>query len=240
MKGEIIPVIHMLDEEQVILNVCTCISEGIKKVFLINHNLETSRLLDTAQKVKTTYPELWVGVNLLGVPTEQVIKTTFTYIDAIWVDDGLLNLPIEKIEEAYALRKFKGMLFGGLAFKYQKQPVDLKESCERAIRFIDVPTTSGVGTGKPANKSKIEEIRNLIGNKPLALASGVDIDNISDYVGLVDYYLVASSITGQGELIDEEKLSNLRDKLLEFDEKDRWGFLRKNWINKKLEPGTEL
>ena len=111
MKGEIIPVIHMLNEEQVILNVCTCLSEGIKKVFLINHGLDTKSLLDTAEKVKNTYPELWIGVNLLGIPTEQVIKTSFPFIDAIWADDGLLNLPIKETEEAYALRKFKGDWF---------------------------------------------------------------------------------------------------------------------------------
>jgi nicotinamidase-related amidase len=219
IKGEIIPVIHMLTKEQVIINVATCLSEGINKVFLINHNLKNNELLSTAEMLKKTYPELWIGVNLLGMTTENAIQLDLSYIDAIWADDGLTHLSWAELKEVFALRKFKGLFFGGLAFKYQKQPLDLREACHKTT-FIDVPTTSGPGTGKAATRLKVQEIRNLLGSKPLALASGVDIDNIERYAGLVDYFLVSSSITDKNELIDEKRLGDLRDKLWQLYESD--------------------
>lgn len=216
-KGTLVPVIHMLDDEQVMINVSTCLSEGIKKVFLIHHGLDNGHLLRTAEIIKNRHPELWIGVNLLGVPTTEVLKMELPFVDAVWTDDGLTHLSWAQLEEIFALRKFKGLFFGGIAFKYQKQPSDLKEACDKAIRFIDVPTTSGAGTGKAATTSKIKEIKSFLNEKPLALASGIDSSNISNYVGNVDYYLVASSITDEGEIINENKLGELRDILLEIE-----------------------
>jgi len=37
IKTEIIPVIHMLNENQVLTNVKTCVECGIEKVFIINN-----------------------------------------------------------------------------------------------------------------------------------------------------------------------------------------------------------
>ena len=47
----------------------------------------------------------------------------------------------------------------------------------------------------------------------MAIASGVSIDNIESYKGIVDYLLVASSITTKGEMIIKEKLIELKSKI---------------------------
>lgn len=202
MKTEIIPVIHMLNYNQVLTNVKVCIKSGVKKLFLINHHVDIDELLDCALSIKALYPDLWVGVNLLGEKATEAIKRDIE-LDGMWCDETIT------LEYSKEYRKFRGMLFGGLAFKYQPQPSDLKEACEQAKLSTDVATTSGIGTGKAADIKKIITIHDYLDYHPMAIASGVSSTNIMAYNGLVDYLLVASSITSKSEMIYEDKLVEL-------------------------------
>lgn len=185
----------MINENQVLTNVNICLSCGIKKVFIINHQTTSQELIKCALRVKNTHPELWVGVNMLGVDIKDAILYEFK-LDGLWCDQSI------ELDD-YIHRKFEGMLFTGLAFKYQPQPKDID------ILTSDVATTSGPGTGKAADINKILDLRIKLGNHPLAIASGVSIDNIDSYKGIVNYLLVASSITSRSEIIYKEKLEEL-------------------------------
>jgi len=203
---ELIPVIHMVNENQVLINVHTCISCGINKVFLINHQVSSEELIKCGLKLKERYPDLWIGVNMLDKYAEDAIMYEFEF-DGLWCDQ---SIPLITYEEN---RKFKGMLFTGLAFKYQPQPNDLIMACQFAKATSDVATTSGPGTGKAANIDKILSLREWLGDHPLAIASGVSTENIDSYRGIVNYLLVASSITSKSEIIDKEKLLELKSHL---------------------------
>lgn len=196
---EIIPVIHMVNINQVRTNILTCINLGIKKVFLINHAVDTDELVLCALEMKKEFPDLWIGVNLLGESIESVINRDLQ-LDGIWFD--------ETIKESYPKEKFNGMIFGGLAFKYQKQPKDLSVACTEVKYNTTVAVTSGKGTGKAAAIDKIELLQAHLGSHPLAIASGIDATNILQYKE-VNYFLVASSITSAGEIIDADKLNEL-------------------------------
>jgi len=202
VKTEIIPVIHMLNQNQVITNINTCIECGIEKVFLINHSVSITELIECAKSMKVIYPNMWIGVNMLGLTPEQSLLRD-TGLDGLWCDATVNTTE----------RGFKGMVFGGLAFKYQKQPTDLKLACEESKIYTDVACTSGKGTGIAANFDKIQSIREYLQEHPMAIASGVSEENILDYKGVVDYLLVATSITDKNELIIKEKLKNLKEKL---------------------------
>lgn len=206
MKAEIIPVIHMVNVNQVLTNVNTCLECGIEKVFLINHQVNSSDLVACAVNTKIKYPNLWIGVNMLGEKTEDVLFMNMP-IDGIWCDATITPERVKKY------RNFKGLFFGGLAFKYQPQPADLKAACEESILATDVSTTSGSGTGRAADVNKIKDIRNYLGNHPMAIASGVSAQNIDNYKDLANYLLVASSITSKSEMIIKDKLIELKNKL---------------------------
>ncbi len=206
IKTEIIPVIHMINQNQVLTNVEICINCGIKKVFLINHQVNIETLIECAKRVKKEYPTLWVGINMLGLNTPDSLKYDSEF-DGLWCDATI------SYEESTRVRQFKGMFFGGLAFKYQPQPKDLKSACDEASLATDIATTSGVGTGKAANVEKIKLIREYLGTHPMAIASGVSIENIDNYKGIANYLLVASSITSKSEMIYEDKLKELNNKL---------------------------
>lgn len=204
MNTELIPVIHMLDEQQVVKNVEMCLYNGVDKVFIINHAVEDTILQRCAWNIKNSYP-IWVGINRLAVSAYEAVNTLDLF-HGLWCDLTITKTIADK-------RQFGGMLFGGLAFKYQPQPSDLKTACEEAIQTTDVATTSGVGTGKAANVEKIHLIREYLGEHPMAIASGVTAENIENYKGVADYLLVASSITDYREMLIESKLAELRSKL---------------------------
>jgi hypothetical protein len=206
VNTEIIPVIHMINENQVLTNVETCLSCGIEKVFIINHQTTSEELIKCVKRVKDTYPTLWVGINMLDKYVEDAILYEFDF-DGLWCDQSI------KLED-YKYRKFKGILFTGLAFKYQPQPKDIELACKESILTSDVSTTSGPGTGKAADINKILELRKHLGEHPMAIASGVSIDNIENYKGVVDYLLVASSITSTSEIIYKDKLLELLEHII--------------------------
>lgn len=52
INTEIIPVIHMINENQVLTNVETCLSCGIEKIFIINHQTTSEELIKCAERVK--------------------------------------------------------------------------------------------------------------------------------------------------------------------------------------------
>jgi hypothetical protein len=190
----------------VLENVRTCVECGIEKVFLINHVVTVGDLLKCASLVKSSFPSLWVGVNMLGVPTVRALSMELPGVDGLWCDATITP------DEA-SNRVFKGMFFGGVAFKYQPQPKDLQAACREAALATDVATTSGPGTGKMAEIEKIEDIHEYLAGHPMAIASGISAGNIKGYSGLADYLLVASSITNEKEYIIKEKLVELKDAL---------------------------
>lgn len=201
MKTEIIPVIHMLNINQVITNVNIVTNAGLNKVFIINHSVSDDELINCALYVKAKYPKLWVGINRLAKTQKQALEQDIP-VDGLWCDQTI------SIED-YQNKKFKGQVFGGLAFKYQPQPSDIQTSCIEASQATDVATTSGPGTGQEANISKILTIKEYLNEHPMAIASGVNNKNILQYKGIVNYLLVASSITSRSEIIDQDKLNEL-------------------------------
>lgn len=207
MKTEIIPVIHMVDIQQVTLNVAICLKCRIPKVFLINPNNSVDELIKAAYHIKKHCPDVWVGLNMLGLTAEEALTRPLFGIDAIWSDS---SLPLHK---SHLCEDYDGMFFGGLAFKYQPQPKDLKSACELSKFITDVATTSGSGTGEPPTTLKIKTIREYLGEHPMAIASGISSENIHLYKDLVNYLLVATSITDKNEFIIEEKLIELKSKI---------------------------
>ena len=223
---EIIPVIHYVDHEQVMFNVDLCVSMGIESIFLINHNF-TSQAIEELCKaildVKEKYPTLWVGVNFLGIENRAALALGRRHgVDGLWCDNANICTPnIDLIEYYFYMANESGekalTYFGGVEFKYQKQPKteDLPWVYEQASKYIDVITTSGEGTGKEIDLNKLKRIRETIGeDKLLAVASGVNKDNIKEISQYANYYMVASSITEpNSEYIIREALQNLINNL---------------------------
>lgn len=223
----VVPVIHVRDESQCARNVDTAIEAGAPGVFLINHDFGHAQLLPVIAAMRARFPELWLGVNFLGVtgadafPVLGRLAGDGVRVDAYWADDARIDerLGPEEQSEAAAIDAVRrqcgwgGLYFGGTAFKKQR-PVDpdLYEASARLARaHMDVVTTSGVATGEAADLAKIEAFRRGAGDAALALASGVTAENAARYARLADCFMVATGINRSGDFynIDPDRLRRL-------------------------------
>lgn len=220
------PVIHCIDpyESQgnghALQNTRIAIGNNADGVFLIGHRLNFSELCGIYENVRKNFPGVWIGINFLDIspiknrPTLHIAVKSCPGLNALWID----SMPDERLDIPSSIQ-----VFGGVAFKYKSPNLTgdaLFQACTKAIKFVDVATTSGDKTGSPPNIEKLIVIKsNLANSIPLAVASGVDEDNVSDFIPFVDNFLVASSITerkpeyNNQEYFVPEKVKHLAHKI---------------------------
>jgi predicted TIM-barrel enzyme len=226
----VLPVIHVLDTAQTLANVRIAIEAGAQGVFLINHDFGIAPFLPLIEGVRARHPGLWLGVNFLAVtgkdafPVLGRLAREGIAIDAYWADDARIDErraageqpEAEAIAQAREESGWKGLYFGGTAFKKQRPvaPADYENAAAVAASCLDVVTTSGPATGEAADAGKVEVFRRGAGRAALALASGVTPDNAPAYAADVDAFLVATGINREGDFyhIDAGRLG----RLLEF------------------------
>ncbi len=200
------PVIHVQNLDHALRNIEVCLVAGTDGAFLIDHNTpdQPENLLKIHKEIKNRFPNFWTGVNMLGLGIKQIPNFDIQEVDGLWLDDCGIN----RYTDTFLVDTFweifgedKTMYFGGVSFKYvgySDDPEVSSELAKRAEPFMDVITTSGPGTGMSAPVKKIEAMKKVLTEKPLAIASGVGLHNISDYLPWVDSYLVATSINNAG------------------------------------------
>ena len=213
----VLPVIHVLDTARTLANIDILIDAGAPGCFLINHDFGVDQFLPVIRQVRAACPNLWMGVNFLAVtgreafPTLAMLATTGCQIDAYWADDARIDerrdqndqAEAKEIAEIYAASGWRGLYFGGTAFKKQRPvaPENYSDAAREAAWFMDAVTTSGIATGQEADDTKIADFRRGLGDRPLALASGVTPENAERYAD-VDAFLVATGINEPGNFYD--------------------------------------
>ncbi|MGI9513975.1 MAG: hypothetical protein ACR2OL_13815 [Anderseniella sp.] len=220
----VLPVIHVLDTPRTLENVGVLVGEGAHGCFLINHDFGVEPFMPIIADVRAAFPSLWMGINFLGVtgrdafPVLGNLEHDGCLTDAYWADDACIQEHTGSQPEAEAISAsrqasgWSGMYFGGTAFKKQRpvEPGHYEAAARNACSFMDVITTSGVATGEEADLSKIEAFRAGVGDRPMALASGITPDNAQAYSD-VDCFMVATGINQSGNFydIDRVRLSRL-------------------------------
>lgn len=219
----VLPVIHVLDNARTMRNVREVIGAGAAGCFLINHDFEPERFVPIIRHVRDRFAGLWMGVNFLGVsgryafPMLGALAKEGCAVDGYWADDACIdeygqNTEAQEIARIYDQSGWRGMYFGGTCFKKQREvaPEHFGDAAREACAFMDVVTTSGVATGKEADLTKVETFRQAMGDRPLALASGITPQNAWSYAD-VDCFMVATGINAPGNFydIDPERLAAL-------------------------------
>lgn len=210
----VLPVIHVLDSARTQANVEVLLQAGAQGCFLINHDFEPAKFLPIIRDIRTAFPSLWMAVNFLAVtgkdafPILGQLQSEGCQVDAYWADDACIdengeNFEAKAIATARENSGWDGLYFGGTAFKKQRHvdPSRYGDAAREAGPFMDVITTSGVATGQEADIGKIETFRSAIGDRPMALASGISPENAHDYAD-VDCFMVATGISQPGNFYD--------------------------------------
>lgn len=219
------PVIHVADADQAVRNIDKAVAAGCPGVFLINHDFPMEPFLPVLRALRTARPDVWVGVDFLAqrgsvaFPVLAELAAEGFPFQAYWADDGQIDERSDEqpvAEEIARIRKesrWDGLYFAGVAFKKQRpvDPADFAIAAEKAKPYVDVITTSGRATGEAAELSKIETFRAVLGETPLAVASGINAENAPAFAPLVDCVMVATGINYVCDFyeIDPDRLAAL-------------------------------
>jgi len=216
-RHTLLPVIHAETEEQALRNADIAREAGCDGIFLINHAVSAARLLEIYRAVDQACPDWWVGVNCLGIAPEEVFPDLSGRVDGLWSDNARIDEEedeqpgAETIQASREASGWKGLYFGGVAFKYQRPVRDHARAARLAAGFMDVVTTSGPGTGQAAPVEKIRTMKQAIGAFPLAIASGITPENVRDYLDHADCFLVATGIAKSFSELDARRVRALAD-----------------------------
>jgi uncharacterized protein len=225
----LLPVIHPVDEATAMASVRVARGAGVRGIFLINQGMSAEQVLELVMVVRARYPELWVGVNLLGVPPARVLdwglEVCGNRLDGIWADnaaieeDSVVQPMAQSLVAARRGHGWSGLYFGGVAFKYQRevQAANLGRAAAAALPYMDVICTSGPGTGQAAEAQKVIAMRSGVGDAvALALASGVSEANVADYLPYVDAYLVGTSLEHAFGVLDPARVARLHRTIMAY------------------------
>jgi predicted TIM-barrel enzyme len=216
----LLPVIHPVSRDVALASIRTVHDAGVKGVWLIDQCMLEAEVLALVREVRALYPALWIGVNLLTRSPWRALVAALDacgHIDGIWSDEA--GIDANAVEQELAatflvtrrVRRWTGLYFGGVAFKYQREvlSVDLPYTAAASWPFMDVLCTSGPGTGYAADVEKVRALRARLGDHAMALASGVTAENVRSYMPFVQAFLVGTGLESQLGVIDPGKLDAL-------------------------------
>lgn len=211
---EVWPVIHLATPELAFRNAAIAARCGVTGVFVISMDGRDDEIDPVAVEIKSRFPELKVGVNYLTLAASvALVRSMVLGMDATWTDrPGVRSDRIS--EHAYELAGLlaarpQHLVFGSVAFKYQKVDLDPAAAAMAAFQLGMIPTTSGDATGHAPPAAKLEAIRAALGNGPLALASGATPETVGKIGRFLTHVLVATGVSVSEHEIDEEKLGRL-------------------------------
>jgi len=217
---------HVGDEQEVRDNIKAAVLGGADGIFLINQHpsSDMNQIIDAAVSASNQYSNIWIGANFLSYGPVEITTNLPICIRGVWIDDGQIDETSIKQPRAENVKKcfdslggfWTGLHFGGVAFKYQAPVKSCAMAAKSAMGLMDVITTSGPGTGLTAEVSKIREMREAIGDYPLALASGVTAENIHEYLPYVDCFIIGTGIESSEHKVSEEKVRAIRVRIDQF------------------------
>lgn len=212
-------VVHTTNKAQAIHDTSVAHENGADGVFLINHAISSQSLFDVYEKVRTVYPNYWIGLNCLDLSTLNAVESAPQTINGLWSDCA--NVPDNGIGDERSTSAFEAferryksscaLYFGGVAFKHQPQPTHLAQTTKLARGYMDVVTTSGYQTGKPPALTKIQTMNSNLRGHPFAIASGMTPENVREYMPYANCFLVNTGISDDEECLDPTLVRKFAD-----------------------------
>lgn len=198
-----IPVIHVISSSHAVEQAEIAFDNGAGGIFLIDHYKDYKHLLEVYSMVRETFTYDWIGLNFLDLEPEAAILKVLSHgIDGLWMDH------VRGVGQDEVDMNRNHLLFAGTNFKYQDESreVDIRKT-NRIANLFDVTTTSGPATGRAPTLDKVEKMKYIIGSRPLALASGVTLNNVESFIPFVDCFMVATGISKpSNDVLDPKKV----------------------------------
>lgn len=207
---QVLPVIHHIDRVTSIGQVQLARGAGADGVFLIAHDGNDVEMMHAAWEAKQIFPDFAIGANLLSMSFLEAVEIVADAgLDMLWADRmGVSSLGVTK--EAYELpRRFPRLsFFASVAFKYQPMESDPAGAARMAAYANLIPTTSGPATGVAPELPRVAAM-SAAASGCLAVASGVNLDNVASFRPYVSHVLVANGISEDAHRLCAMKLRHM-------------------------------
>lgn len=211
----VLPVIHFLDDETTMSEAQLAMDCGADGVFLISMDGEGDDILPSlAATLKGRFPGKLIGINLLSRHIARAYQAARDFgLDMVWGDKAGVSSSGLTADGRWLMEQIEAngdrgpLLFASVAFKYQPIDPNPAGAAAMAAQMGAIPTTSGLATGQPPSREKIAFMRGA--TPSLAVASGLDCDNVDQFVPLVSHILVSTGVSKDGHHFDADKLTRL-------------------------------
>ena len=209
----VLPVIHHIDKDTTWEQAEIAYKCGADGIFLISHFNEDLDLPPIAKEIsqenwKTpSGKEFKLGLNLLNTHHLNSFDIVKDYdLDYLWLDHAGINSSGISESGKILVQKYsqhpKIDIFASVAFKYQATDPNPPLAAQIADSFGFIATTSGAGTGSAPSVDKIQSM-NVTASGRLAVASGMTVENIKNFIPYLSHILVATGVS-----IDEHRFNN--------------------------------
>jgi len=167
--------------------------EGINGAIIEDYHGTPEDVLKTLEEALAEGFDLVLGVNILrnpysGFKISYDFGIHFIQFDSVQTPDLDLNL-YDRLRRKYP----QIGILGGIGFKYTSSTgnpleVDLIEGKSRS----DVIVTTGEGTGVETPLDKLREYKRLLGDFPLIVGAGVNLDNVYNQLSVANGAIIGS------------------------------------------------
>lgn len=214
---QLIVVIHILHDKNTDMCKYTCnqvkiaFDNGASGVFLTigDATISPQQIIDCYKYVRRIYNNQFIGINFMcnhKIAAELIPEDA----NALWIDKGLGSIDyydeINETKNILKCRNWNGLYFGVANYD------DLKNLYWESSNYFDVCVTSGVSTGISIDPEILEIVSSKANNTPLALASGININNVGDFISHVKYFIVGTGVEKCSE--DENIIQFYKDACL--------------------------
>jgi len=167
--------------------------EGINGIIVENYHASPSDVERVLEEINTYSPNLVLGINILGDSTKAFeladkFKAGFIQIDNIQTN-GLDLTEYNSLRKSYP----QIAVLGGVGFKYTLQTGNpLKQDLEEAKPRCEAIVTTGEGTGIETPLEKLVEYKKELGDYPLIVGTGVNLENAYDQLNIADGAIIGT------------------------------------------------
>jgi hypothetical protein len=188
----ILPVIHFSTREIAFANAEIAFANGCDGVFVINMGFEETDAIipSICALLKQEFPDKKIGVNFLYSEFIPNLINNTNNIDMIWTDDTIPERYDPVVDKELYKRPIE--IYESFAFKYKREDSDFVNTGKMILSKGRIPTTSGPATGQPPSVEKVLQLSELT---TLALASGLDPNNVHLFKNHITHALVATGIS---------------------------------------------
>lgn len=203
---------------------------GADGIYLINHRnskYKKEAIFETYNSIKEESSDRYVGLNILDCEPRSAMHVLAKALgksgslisppDGFWIydihSDSQIKSAMEFKKNHPILKQTR--LLGGIAIRdtglFIADPDKARYETEYLSGLVDVVMTSGREIGQPPKVEKLIAMKEVMGNKALAVLGGISADNAHQYYGIVDEVFINARVE-QGSYygsFDKHKLEEL-------------------------------